>query len=187
MIFQVLENQLSAWISAFNSGSQEPEKLFRVIGERCPKVSIQLVDLGMVPGLRYLELATVNAIKSFHSKQPIAKTLSMELLLYISAEKQIARALKRVGVTTETRRVAGVAVGSSRDVSEAARFLSVTLGQDSDDRLLDEWSRQRIENVRSGFDIGDKELEAIIQPNETETMAVERLAVERSAMLATKK
>jgi len=187
VIFQVPENQLSAWISAFNSGSQEPEKLFRVIGERCPNVSIQLVDLGMVPGLRYLELATVNAIKSFHSKQPIAKTLSMELLLYISAEKQIARALKRVGVTTETRRVAGVAVGSSRDVSEAARFLSVTLGQDSDDRLLDEWSRQRIENVRSGFDIGDKELEAIIQPNETETMAVERLAVERSAMLATKK
>ena len=187
MIFQLPENQISVWISAFNSRPKDPEELFRIASEKCPTVSVQLVDLDMVPGQRYLQLATVNAVKSFHSKQPIAKTLSMELLLYISAEKQIVRALKRVGVTTETRRVVGVAVGPSPDISEAAHFLSVMLGQDGDDRLLDEWSRQRIESVRSGFDIGDKELEAIIHPNETEAMAVERLAVERSAMLAAKK
>jgi len=183
----VPENQLITWISAFNCKPQDPKELFRVIAEKCPNVSIQLVALDMVPGLRYLELATVNAIKSYHSKQPIAKTLSMELLLYISAEKQIVRALKRVGVTTQTRGVVGIAIGSSRDVSEAVNFLSVMLGQDSEDRLLDEWPRQRIENVRSGFDIGDKELKAIIRPNETEAMAVERLAAERSAMLAAKK
>jgi tRNA threonylcarbamoyladenosine modification (KEOPS) complex Cgi121 subunit len=156
--------------------------------EKFPEVSVQLVDLDRVPGQRYLKLAAVNATKSFHSKQPIAKTLAMELLLFISAEKQIVRALKRVGITAETQRIAAIAVGDDHSqVLSAANFLAETLGQNSEDQLLDDWSRQRIKNVRSSFDIGERELEAIIQENETEPMVVERLAVERSAMLAAKK
>lgn len=179
---------LHAWISAFNTKPQIPEELFRIVAEKCPGVSIQLVDLDRVPGQRYLKLATVNATKSFCSKQPIAKTLAMELLVYISAERQIVRALKRIGITAETLRIAALAVGTDREqVLAAANFLATTLGLDSEDQLLDEWSRERIENVRSSFEIGEKELEAIIQKNETESMAVERLAVERSAMLAGKK
>ena len=188
MIFELPEAGLHAWISAFNVSPRTPEELFRAIAEKCPGISVQLVDLDRVPGQRYLKLATVNAIKSFHSKQPIAKSLAMELLLYVSAEKQIVRALKRIGITADTGRVAAIAVGANRaDVLAAANFLATTLGRDSEDGLLDEWSPQRIENVRSSFDIGDKELGAIIQKNESETMAVERLAVERSAMLAAKR
>ena len=188
VIFDLPENGLHAWISAFNTRPRDPEELFRITAEKCPAVSIQLLDLDTVPGQRYLKLATINAIKSFHSKQPIARTLAMELLLYISAEKQIVKALKRVGITPATRRVAALAVGGKSDeVIAAANFLAAMLGQESQDQLVDEWSRQRIESVRSSFDIGGKELEATIQKNETESMAVERLAVERSAMLAAKK
>jgi len=185
VVFELPDEGLHAWISAFNTRPITPEDLFRTMGEKYPAVSIQLVDLDRVPGQRYLKLATVNAVKSFHSKEPIAKTPAMELLLYISAEKQIVRALKRVGITTETRRIAALAVGaSSEEVLAAAQFLAATLGKDSADLLLDEWSKQRIENVRSSFDIGEKELEAIIQENETQAEVIERLAVERSAMLA---
>jgi KEOPS complex subunit Cgi121 len=177
-----------AWISAFDTSPQSPEELFRNAAEKCPDVSIQIVDLDKIPGLRYLKLATVNATKSFHSKQPIAKTLGMELLLYISAEKQITRALKRIGITADTRRIAAVVVGTNRDrVLDAANFLAATFGREGDDKLLDDWPRERIKNVRSSFDIEEKELGAIIQPNETEPMVVERLAVERSAMLAAKR
>jgi len=188
VIFELPEIGLHAWISAFNAQLRTPEDLFRSAAEKCPGVSIQLVDLDRVPGQRYLKLATVNAAKSFRSKQPITKTLAMELLLYISAEKQIVRALKRIGITAETRRIAALAVGPRRDeVLAAAKFLATTLGRESEDRLLDEWPRQRIKNVRSSFDIGERELEAIIQDNEAEPKTVERLAVERSAMLAAKR
>ena len=188
MIFELTESGLHAWISAFNTAPQNPEELFRIAAEKCPGVSIQLVDLDMVPGQRYLKLATVNAIKSFYSRQPIAKTLAMELLLYISAEKQIVRALKRIGITVGTRRIAALAVGGHPDqLTAAANFLATRLGQDSEDQLLDAWPRQRIKNVRSNFDIGGRELKAVMQKNETEHMAVERLAVERSAMLAARK
>jgi tRNA threonylcarbamoyladenosine modification (KEOPS) complex Cgi121 subunit len=109
----------------------------------------------------------------------------MELLLYISGNGQINEALTRVGVTSETKRTAALAVGSSSDqVSATGNYLEQLFSQHARDDLLDDWSPSRIQNVRSGFQIGDKELKAIIRKKEPITSAIERLAIERSAMLA---
>jgi len=173
------------WMSAFDTKPQSIEDLLRSATEKYPDVSVQCVDLDRVPGSHYLLLATVNALKSYRSKQPIAKSLGMELLLYISGNKQINEALTRVGVTSETKRTAAVAVGSSNNqVSATGNYLEQVLGQQGRDDLLDDWPRSRIENVRSAFEIGDKELKAIIRGKEPITNAIERLALERSAMLA---
>jgi tRNA threonylcarbamoyladenosine modification (KEOPS) complex Cgi121 subunit len=172
-------------MSAFDTKPQSIEDLLRSATEKYPYVSVQCVDLDRVPGSHYLLLATVNALKSYRSKQPIAKSLGMELLLYISGNKQINEALTRVGVTSETKRTAAVAVGSSNNqVSATGNYLEQVLGQQGRDDLLDDWPRSRIENVRSAFEIGDKELKAIIRGKEPITNAIERLALERSAMLA---
>lgn len=188
MIFELPETNFYAWTSAFNTKPHNVEELLRNAAKNFPELNIQLVDLDKVPGQRYMKLATFNACKSFHSKQPIAKSLAMELLLYISGDKQIIRALKRVGITPETRRTAAIVVGGSLDqVQAGANFLSSELGQDSEDELLNDWPPKRIANIRFEFDIGEKELEAVIRENETEPMAIERLAVERSAILAAKK
>ena len=188
MIFEIIQTGDQAWISAFNTTLESVEDLFRAFAEKCPEVSVQLVDLDRVPGPRYLTLATVNAAKSFHSRQPIAKTLSMELLLYIAGERQINEALRRVGITSETHRVAAIAVGSStNEVSAAAGLLREMLGQDGNDQLLDDWPQLRVENVRSGFDIGAKELRAIARKSESVDVALGRVAIERSAMLASRR
>ena len=173
------------WMSAFDTKPANIEGLLRSAAEKYPDVSVQCVDLDRVPGSHYLLLATVNALKSYRSKQPIAKSLGMELLLYISGNRQINEALTHVGVTSETSRSAALAVGSSSDhVSATGNYLEQVLGQPGRDDLLDDWPRSRIENVRSGFEIGGKELKAIIRTKEPITSAIERLAIERSAMLA---
>ena len=175
------------WMSAFDTKPPSIEQLLRSAAEKYPEVSVQCVDLDMVPGSHYLLLATVNALKSYRSKQPIAKSLGMELLLYISGNGQINEALTRVGITPETNRTAALAVGSSSNhVSAAGTYLEQALGQHGRDDLVDDWPRSRIENVRSRFEIGDKELKAIIRTKEPITSAIERLAIERSAMLALK-
>jgi tRNA threonylcarbamoyladenosine modification (KEOPS) complex Cgi121 subunit len=186
--FEIPELGQHVWISAFNTRPQSIEELLRKAAEKYADVSVQLVDLDKVPGGRYLTLASVNAIESFHSRQPIAKSLGIELLVYISGEKQIDLALKRVGVTSGTSRVAAVVVsGADSQISSVTNFLTHTLGQTSDDRLLDDWSESRIENVRSGYDIGELELKAVIRKREAVPAALERLAVERSALLAARK
>ncbi len=173
------------WMSAFDTKPQNIEQMLRSAGEKYPDISVQCVDLDRVPGSHYLLLATVNALKSYRSKQPIAKSLGMELLLYISGNGQINEALTRVGITSETNRTAALAVGSSSDqVSTTGNYLEQLFSQHARDDLLDDWSPSRIQNVRSGFQIGDKELKAIIRKKETITSAIERLAIERSAMLA---
>jgi len=188
MIFEIPHLRLHGWISAFDTKPENIEQLFRSATEKYPTVSLQLVDLDRVPGQRYLLLATVNASESFHSKQPITKTLGMELLLYVAGEKQITEALGRVGINPQTRSVAAIAVGASvQQVAAVVSSLAQTLRVSENDQLLEDWPAARIENVRSGFEIGEKELHAVIRKREPVTAAIERLAVERSAMLAARK
>ena len=55
------------------------------------------------------------------------------------------------------------------------------------DELVDKWDSTRIENVRSNYRIGEKELRASIRKNEPVSSVIQRLAIERSAILSIKK
>lgn len=188
MFFEISELAEYVWISAFEGGPDDIEQALRVMQEKFRDVSVQLVDLDRVAGSRYLLLATLNASKSFRSRQPITRSLGMEILLYIAASRQIGEALKHVGITAESRRTATVVVGSSRiRVSEAAAALRVFFAKEDVEGLLDKWDDKRIKSVRSNFGICDKELSAILRKHEGSVRAIERLVIERSAMLSVKK
>jgi len=188
LLFEIKELEECVWISAFDIKPDGVEDVLRSMQERFPEISLQLVDLDKVAGSRYLLLATFNALKSFRSKQPIARSLSMEILLYVAANRQIGEALKNVGVTANTRRVAAIVVGDSREKAlNSAGALREILKKEESDQLVDEWDRTRIEHVRSALGIGDKEIGATLRKNEDPAKAVERLAIERSAMLTIKK
>jgi tRNA threonylcarbamoyladenosine modification (KEOPS) complex Cgi121 subunit len=187
LLFELPDLAKHVWISAFE-GSPDIEHVLRTMNDKAPDLIVQLVDLDKVAGTRYLRLATFSALKSFQSNHAIAKSLAMEILLYIAADRQIGEALKRVGVSSDTKRVAAVVVGKSKDrISTAATLLSDILSKENKDDLLDEWSTERLRNVRSLFDIGEKELKAVTRRGEKVYEAVERLAIERSAMITIKK
>jgi tRNA threonylcarbamoyladenosine modification (KEOPS) complex Cgi121 subunit len=188
LLFEIKELGECVWISAFDIKPDGVEDVLRSMQEKFPDISVQLVDLDKVAGSRYLLLATVNALKSFRSKQPIARSLSMEILLYVAANRQIGEALKNVGVTAETRKVAAIVVSKSREqVLNPAGALREMLKKEESDQLVDKWDHERIEHVRSALGIGDKEIRATLRKNEDTAKAVERLAIERSAMLTIKK
>ena len=188
MLFEVKDLAEFVWISAFDTKPDGVERVLQLIQKKYPDVSIQLVDLENVAGSRYLFLATYNALKSFRSKQPIARSLSMEILLYVAGNRQIGEALKNVGVTPETRMVAAIAVSKSRvQVLESAAGLRVILKKEESDDLVDKWDQDRIKRVRKIFGIGDKEIRASRHENENAVKAIEHLAIERSAMLAIRK
>ena len=131
-------------------------------------------------------LATFNAVKSYESKRRVSRSLGMEILLFVSGTRQIAEAIKRVGITPKTKRTAviGVLPGNS-DQSKLAAFLGEIFGgKDDDDSLLDRWTALRKSKVVRTFGIGDKELKAVLRDGEAAEKAIERLAIERSAMLA---
>lgn len=188
MFFQLTDLPAHVWISGFTTKPTDIDATLRAIQERFPAVAIQLVDLDRVPGSRYTLLATLNALKSFHSKQPIAKTLGMEILLYMAASRQIGEAIERAGISPSTERIIAVMVAETReDLTLAVELLNQLIGTTNDDRLVDEWSPDRLRKVQSTFDIGTRELRATLRANETKAKAVERLATERSALLTVRK
>jgi len=93
LILELPEVSKHVWISGFNIDLDNVDEVLGGVGKRFPEVCVQLVDLNRVAGSRYLLLAILNAVKSFQSKQPIAKTLSMEILLYVAASRQISEAI----------------------------------------------------------------------------------------------
>jgi len=176
------------WISAFAKKPDDLDSVIREVQEEYPDVSVQFVDLDSVPGSRYLFLAVLNALKSFRSKQPISKRLSMEILLYVSGSRQITEAIRLVGISSRTKRIAVLSVGRiEKELSGTAAVLSRMLDQTSSDALVDDWSTARIENVLALFQIGSKELKATRRRKESRSQAVERLATERSALLTVRK
>ena len=188
MFFQLPDLAVHVWISAFAAKPDDFALVQRQVQDEYPNVSVQFLDLENVPGSRYLFLATLNALKSFRSHQPISKTLSMEILLYVSASRQISEAIRLVGMSSKTEKITAISVGNTREeLAGTASVLSRMLNQINDDALLDVWSTTRVENVLSLFQIDTKELKATLRKNESKTQAVERLAIERSALLTVRK
>ena len=150
-----------------------------------PNATVQLFDLDRVAGSRHLLLATFNAVKSFDSKRRISRSLGMEILLFVSGTRQISEAVKRVGVTPKTVRTAATTIlASSADYSMVADYIAGVLNGKGDDSLLDHWTSLRRSTVVRTFGIGEKELKATLREDEKTEKAIERLAIERSAMLA---
>jgi tRNA threonylcarbamoyladenosine modification (KEOPS) complex Cgi121 subunit len=109
----------------------------------------------------------------------------MEILLFVSGSGQITEAIERVGISPKTSRTAALAVVPSETEAERVEnYLVDAFKKKADDKLLDKWSKQRRTLVRKVYGISSKELIAAAREKEKIEKAIERLAIERSAMLA---
>jgi tRNA threonylcarbamoyladenosine modification (KEOPS) complex Cgi121 subunit len=109
----------------------------------------------------------------------------MEILLFVSGTRQISEAVRRVGINPETERTAALAVlPANVDQAKMAEYLAGIFKEKDDDSLLDKWTTLRRSTVMRIFGIEDKELKAAMRDDERIERAIERLAIERSAMLA---
>jgi tRNA threonylcarbamoyladenosine modification (KEOPS) complex Cgi121 subunit len=108
----------------------------------------------------------------------------MEILLFVSGTRQITEALERVGINQETTRSAALAIASTeQEITTIVNLLIEKFNRNDDDKLLDIWTKERRASVRRVFGIGIKELKATYRVGGMD-MAIEKLAIERSAMLA---
>jgi len=72
---------------------------------------------------------------------------------------------------------------AATDQLRVADSLAEIFREKDDDSLLDKWTNLRRTSVLRTFEIGDKELIAAMRDGEVTEKAIERLAIERSAML----
>lgn len=104
-------------------------------------VAIQLLDASLVYGKEHLLSAVEHARRSFSEGTNATGSLSLEILLYASGERQIQKALDKMGITPTTTSLALV-IGSvqtlSREKVEAVRVeVESRLRLTSDDSVLE--------------------------------------------------
>ena len=62
------------------------------------KIVIQVINADIVYGKNHLISASQHAVRAFEQKKNSTNSLAMEILLYASGERQIQRAIQKVGI-----------------------------------------------------------------------------------------
>jgi tRNA threonylcarbamoyladenosine modification (KEOPS) complex Cgi121 subunit len=149
------------------------------MGEAVAPALFQVFDADRVAGWEHLFFAAVNAVKAHEAGAAISRSLAIEVLLYVSCQDQISRALDIVGVTPSTERVALLVLADGMEAAEKAfGRASVALGRDDDSVLgLD---AEKCVRIKETFGVSDSEIEAV---GGSELDALTWLLVERGALL----
>lgn len=156
----------------------DPKRIVKEATEAVAPQLAQLLDADGVAGYDHLLMAAVNAARSTETGLSVSKSITVEALLYASAQDQITKALAKMGLNSKSRRIAlMVFAGNPKETEAAYRRVAALLGGEDDSVLgLDP---EKYERLKKAYGIGDAELEAAGGPD-----ALGRLIVERGALLS---
>lgn len=163
------------------------EDFLKVINrEEPPSVEAQFFDAKLVATWQHLYFAVLNALTAFENKQNLSKNLAMETMLYASAQGQISKATKIMGIKPESEEIAAIVIGKKKkDVDLALSLVTARVNAKQDDKVL-ELSKQKVEIIRKAFAISDVEINTVVRRSAFEKALVD-LVIERMALLATRK
>ena len=118
----------------------------------------QLFDADKITGPHHIYYAAANAHYAMENKSKISNKLDVETLLYASTQNQISTAIKMIGVSGKTMRIA-VAVISEKENDPLAKQIAETLGV-VDDKVL-EPSPEKYEALKKLYEITAIAIETI--------------------------
>lgn len=145
---------------------------------------VQFFDAGLVATWQHLYFAVLNALLVFKNKSNISKSVTMETMLYASAQRQIKKAIELMGVKCASCDIAVVIIGANTESVEALLYaVAKRVGEENDDSVL-EISNEKEKSIREAFGITDAELEAASKKNNGKKALV-NLVIERVALLPT--
>ncbi len=149
---------------------------------------VQIFDAESIAGWQHVYYAVVNAMAAFRTGSNITRSLPIEILLYVSAQDQIDRALQVVGIEDATLKICLVVVADSEDevINFQERFQRRYSFQ-REDSVLGIQDEGKIGRLIEAFSISDLEIEAASRGKPSREEALRGLVIERGALLATKK
>jgi KEOPS complex subunit Cgi121 len=150
------------------------------------EASVQFFDAKRIAGPQHLYFAALNALNAFEKNTNISNNLTVEALLYASAQRQIKKAVKMLGIKQDSSEVAALIITENRHKkSDYLRLVTKTVPGERDDSVL-ELTDKKIGNIKKLFGISDIEFEAKLEKEGLEKEALTDLVIERMALLSTK-
>jgi tRNA threonylcarbamoyladenosine modification (KEOPS) complex Cgi121 subunit len=164
----------------------DPKILIEDARRTCDPVIVQLFDAETVAGKRHLFFGTLNAIKKFIQGRGLSQSLDVEILLCVSAQKQIGEAIRINGIQRLTKKVAVVLVADDVESAlNAAHKLESLIPGVQDQTILNKMGEKKRDYLVKSYGIRSSEFEALLVTSSEE--ALEWLIVERTAILDAKR
>ena len=127
---------------------------------------VLLADARAVLGRDHLETSVRHAIRAQSSATMVARSVSMEALRYLSAQRQLSDAIRIAGIRRGTKELAIAVFGPTK-----VEDLFVAFGWSRDDEVL-------VAEGKSFREIGITEAEwATLPPNQKADLALEKVAL----------
>lgn len=150
-------------------------------------VIIQLFNARKIATWKHIFIATINAIAAFKQKRNIASQLSLEILLYATAQRQIKDAINLLGVSEETKEVAILVLGETeKKVVSAFKQVVDFLNGKEEENLLEIFNEAKLNKLLNTFKISEEEINAVIT-EESKEEAVVKCIIDRISIFAVEK
>ena len=144
---------------------------------------IQFFDAELIATQEHLYFAILNALQVFKNKTNLSKSLSMETILYASAQNQIQRAIERCGIKPQTKNMAMMIIDEDpKQIQDVQQAVTKCVGKGPDESVL-EMTKAKEEKIKKTFEITDIELRTLEYCNQKK--AIVNLVIERVALLST--
>jgi len=134
--------------------NQTLSQLDQQLGEK----TYQLFDADKIADQHHLYYAAANAYYAMENEGNISNKLDVETLLYASTQNQISKAIKLIGVSEKTKRIAVVVVSEQENDAVAIKIAEY-LG-DIDDKVL-EIDQAKFEALKKLYEITDTAIETV--------------------------
>ncbi len=164
---------------------KDTEEFIKKIREEKPSnVEVQFFDAKFVATWQHLYFAALNTLTALKNKKNLSKSAAMETMLYASAQRQIRKAIKLLGINPDSSEMAVLIIGEKPEKARSAlTIVSKYCNVQRDDTVL-ELSKEKAIVIQKEFGISDVELETIMIKDDLEKALVD-LVIERMALLAT--
>jgi KEOPS complex subunit Cgi121 len=140
---------------------------------RSNNVIIQAIDAKKVADRQHVDTAVRHAIRSFAEHRNVANDLGVEILLYLSASRQIQKALS-MGVQEGAMEVLMIVLGTVKSIEASMHRLTCLLVPDT--HVIDYRGEKRAQLMRM-FRITEEEINAVGGDHRIPELVRERLAL----------
>jgi len=167
--------------------AHNPGILLESIREEFPRLDIQLFRADHIAEKEHLTFAAIGAVRAFHQHQERSRTLAVELLLYSSCQRQITKAIQRLGVSPQTREIVLAAFASEDNADRLAQLVARKLKANQNDDVIRVLTKKKQVELMNTYDITEREIQSARLTGETDNSALQRIIIERGALLAVEK
>ena len=136
----------------------------KLINQDC---TVQLLNADGIAGNEHIIHATIHAIKAFERNENIANDLGIEICVRASAQRQISKSLKILGIKEGKMNICVVAVGCNENIMDKLESLLDTRA----DEVLDSYDK----DLKKTYNISNEELKT--------AGSIENVMIERTSLL----